>query len=143
FYDRLRAVGILLTCILAFAITDASAHQVLKSSIQRHRPSFTLPNVQLRTNAHAGYSFPSNHAANMFAVATVLGFFSSYWLPLFFFIAGIIAYSRVYVGVHFPLDVVVGAIYGILMANIAIWIALKTLSIYRKHKGLPNPPLKR
>ena len=62
-------------------------------------------------------SFPSGHAATSFAAATVLTLYLPRWAPLWILLAVAIGFSRVYVGVHYPLDVVGGAVLGVLVAT--------------------------
>ena len=62
------------------------------------------------------HSFPSGHTATAFAGATVLSYLVPRAAPAFVLLAAAIAYSRLYVGVHFPLDVVGGAVIGIATA---------------------------
>jgi undecaprenyl-diphosphatase len=62
------------------------------------------------------HSFPSGHTATAFAGATMLSFFVPRAAPAFYLLAAAIAYSRLYVGVHFPLDVVGGAVIGVATA---------------------------
>lgn len=64
-----------------------------------------------------GRSFPSSHAANIMASATVIFLFYRRWGTLAYGIASIVLYSRVYTGAHWPSDVLAGAILGILLAN--------------------------
>ena len=114
-------------CILSLAVTDFSGAVLFKNTVKRPRP-FNTQNLEVteRSPAH-GYSFISNHSSNMFAFAT----YSSAFFPparfVFFGIATIIAISRVYNGVHFPLDVICGALWGIAISLIFIrlvrWIA--------------------
>lgn len=82
----------------------------LKHLFDRPRPFEVLEAIQ-RSPA-GGYSFPSNHTISMFAMA----FFMSYFFPklrwLFFTIAVLVAYSRIYNGVHYPSDVLGGIIVG-------------------------------
>ncbi|MCX7977850.1 MAG: phosphatase PAP2 family protein, partial [Bdellovibrionaceae bacterium] len=69
-------------------------------------------------SSYAGYSMPSNHSANMFALATFIGkSVPKTWIPLTL-IASTVAYSRIYNGVHYPSDVVVGAFIGYLISSL-------------------------
>jgi len=92
----------------------------LRNWVARPRPPYALDQVILRTGATRSFSFPSSHAGNTMGVATVV--WQSYrplgWLLLFY--AVLVAYSRVYCGVHFPLDICVGATLGALLAT-GLW----------------------
>jgi len=82
----------------------------------------------------ATYSFPSGHATVSFACATVLALaVPRLSLPLFT-LAVLISFSRVYVGVHYPFDVLAGAVLGI-----AIAIALRTLGAVLRRSGRSTP----
>lgn len=86
----------------------------LKGIIGRPRPFVMMPDAHLFV-FEKSFSFPSTHAAQAFMAATVLsGFFKSWRVPLFF-IAVLVCYSRVYLGVHFPFDVAAGAVLGALI----------------------------
>lgn len=106
--------------IFTFALTDIFSAQVLKPFFGRIRPCF-VPELQhlVRNIIDCGgkYSFPSSHASNHFGVAMVWYLFFKQnnftkWKWLFIWAAAI-AYAQVYVGKHFPIDVLVGAILGI------------------------------
>jgi undecaprenyl-diphosphatase len=116
--QRMYAAKFIVVLILSVGASDLIAYRVVKQMAQRQRPMEAGLSVQLRTHNHSGSSFPSNHAANVFAAATVLSSAFVWMGPLYFLVAALVAYSRVYVGVHFPLDVVAGAIIGILIATI-------------------------
>ncbi len=97
---------------------------LLKYVIAEPRPFLTLPNVELLVPENEIYSFPSGHSASSFAAATVIGLKYSlnfkgrnYRLlyPLLAF-ASIIGFSRIYIGVHYPLDVICGAVIGVICA---------------------------
>jgi len=101
---------------------------LLKFIIAEPRPFLTLPNVDLLVSESEFYSFPSGHTASSFAAAVVIGLKynlnfkgKSYRLlyPLLAF-AGVIGFSRIYVCVHYPLDVVFGAILGILSTALVL-----------------------
>lgn len=99
-------------------ISDAISHRIVKAFFERPRPFIDLKVMgAIRTVGEAqGFSFPSNHATNMFLTATLLSLFyrQKYWL--FYGFAALIAYSRVYLGVHFPSDVMGGALLGTTVA---------------------------
>jgi len=98
-------------CIVAVALTDAFCYRILKPFFERIRPFESIPHV-LQLAGAAGYSFPSNHAANTFAAATVVTFFNRKAGVWFLGLAFLISFSRVYCGVHYPLDVFGGAAIG-------------------------------
>ena len=79
------------------------------------------------------WSFPSNHAANSFAFATVLSYFYERKKLILFISASIIAYSRVYVGVHYPLDILFGAFTGYVLSWVVLsfWVIIKMRELKR------------
>ena len=111
------AVRALLATLCAVSLTDALAYRVVKHLVNRPRP-FDNPElswVQKRGIAH-GPSFPSNHAANAFAAATMLSFYGRRGRIGFFALAVLIGLSRPILGVHYPSDVVAGACLGVAVA---------------------------
>ncbi|RZK82024.1 MAG: phosphatase PAP2 family protein [Pedobacter sp.] len=109
-------VGMLL---FTFALGDLLASRLIKPFVMRIRPcnDFTLADdIIHRVHCGSGYSFPSAHATNHFALAIFLIMvFYERWkpiLPLGLFWAAIISFSQIYVGVHYPVDVMTGAILG-------------------------------
>ena len=115
---------------LAALLLANVAVYLLKIIIAEPRPFNVLPHVDLLVSESEIYSFPSGHSASSFAVMMVIGLKyrlhikgKAYRLlyPLLAF-AALIAFSREYIGVHYPLDVVFGAIVGILSALVVIYI---------------------
>lgn len=124
-----------LALLVAIGLTDLLGSRVLKPMCGRQRPCIAMPDkVILRVGRSGSPSFPSNHAANTGAAAATLAFMGSGPVPTAALgvLAVVIAWSRVYVGVHYPLDVVVGAGIGILVA-FAVTRAL--LAIHRRWWG--------
>lgn len=114
--DRMRAVTAMLGLVLVVGTTDNLNHRIIKPYFNRDRPAASGMEPIVRSETNTGLSFPSNHAANVFAAAHFLNFYYPGTSLLFGSAAVLIAYSRVYVGAHFPLDVVGGAIVGLLVA---------------------------
>ena len=116
---RLFGLYAVLAVGLTVGVADQLSSQVIKPAVERPRPCRT-PGAATpgRTLVHCGggYSFPSSHAANHFALAVVLlasvGRRWGGWRYLLLLWAALVAYAQVYVGVHFPVDVLVGALLG-------------------------------
>ena len=107
---------------LTLAITDPFSSRLLKDWVGRVRPCHVLEEVRLLTDCNTSYSFPSSHAVNIFAAAFFLSQPLKKLSPLFFGIAGIVGYSRIYIGIHYPLDVIGGAAIGLLIAWPMRWL---------------------
>jgi len=111
----LRRPRVFVLVALATAAADLSA-AAIKAVTGVERPAFrdALPRPLMHI-PHDG-SFPSGHAATSFACATVLASFVPRAAPLFYLLAVAIAFSRIYVGAHWVLDVVAGAALGAAIA---------------------------
>jgi undecaprenyl-diphosphatase len=97
--------------VLIAVVIEVALVAVLKEVVARPRPYETLANVQYYL-VQSGFSFPSAHAAGAFAVSIAIGVRERKYLPLLLVIALAVAFSRVYIGVHFPLDAIAGSIIG-------------------------------
>lgn len=115
-------VGIALTIVIADQVTS----NLMKPFFERLRPSHdpTLEGLVHIVNGYRGglYGFASGHAANTFGVTTFLvSVLSRYrWMSWLFLWAGLMTYSRIYLGVHYPGDILVGAIVGITGALLSL-----------------------
>lgn len=116
--DRKNWLWVILGIALCFLLADQISNNAIKDGIQRLRPCHQLENVRMFHTGKGGlYGFVSSHAANAYAVTMFISLIYArnhktlVWL--LFAWATIVAYSRPYLGKHYPGDVVCGAILGI------------------------------
>ena len=139
-FGGFRARAMVFSALVAIGINDGLLCRTLKNTVQRPRPHEVLSGVRtidlakatprvmavalplrektssIETPSPTGRSFPSSHAANCFAMATVCFLFYRRRGWIAFFPAALVAFSRMYVGVHWPLDVLAGSLIGIACA---------------------------
>ncbi|MFY9115523.1 MAG: phosphatase PAP2 family protein [Bacteroidales bacterium] len=118
--------------LIVFAVTDLVSAVVIKETVQRIRPSH-IPEwegtFRLLEGKGGLYSFVSSHAANVFGLATIssLIYRKKWYRTAIFLWAAAVSYSRIYVGKHFPLDVLCGALLGLLAGWLVFWLYKKIL----------------
>ena len=114
-----RRVGVY--CAASMALTFLVVNCAVKPLVARIRPYDLFPEIQLLVHAEGDFSFPSGHSANSFSVAWVLFRMApkKYGVPALV-LAMLIALSRLYVGVHYPTDVLAGAAVAILLAELCL-----------------------
>ncbi len=137
------SIWILLGIGLTIMISDQTTSGFMKPFFERLRPCHDprwegiVHNYQ---NCGGMYGFASSHASNSFAVAGyfALFFYRKYnafaWLFLW---AAIVSYTRIYLGVHYPLDVFVGALVGLFAAFLVWWIILKFRPELHSKQAIP------
>lgn len=137
---KARGAYLIVGLLVAVSIADSVSSHVVKQQVQRVRPcnqEELKDEVQLLIRCGTGYSFTSSHATNHFAIAVFLiltlgRIYRKIKWPLLFW-AATIALGQVYVGVHFPLDIIAGGLLGSLIG----WGVAK---IYHRFPGIALRP---
>lgn len=149
-FGGFKGRALLLCAVLIVLVADAGVANGIKVSTGRLRPYQATAGVRvvrlekmsprflavahpavvqpssLPSRSRDGRSFPSGHTTNNFALAALLTWFYRRWGWLYFVVAALVAWSRVYVGDHYPADVlaaaVIGTVVGILMMMFFEWL---------------------
>jgi undecaprenyl-diphosphatase len=133
---KIAAVGVILLIIF----TDQTGGHLLKELFQRIRPCNALTDAITPVGCTGSYSFPSNHALNNFAAATFYYRLYPKLKWLLFITATLVALSRVYLGLHYPSDILGGAllgtIIGYLFSQIAIYLNKRVRNSRSKNRSL-------
>ncbi len=108
----LLVIGIIVGAIITYSI---------KYSIDRARPYDQITSTRIVTPLEIDPSFPSEHAEMSFFAATIISRFHPIYGKYLYAFSCIVGLSRIYVGVHFPLDVIGGAIVGIIVGRLMLW----------------------
>ena len=121
FFKNQRKLG--LTCGLSLVLDLLSVNIFIKKVVARTRPYEVIEGLTKIIGEQSDYSFPSGHTAASFAVATVLLMRAPKKLSVpMFILACLISLSRLYVGVHYPTDILGGAIIGALCGILAVYV---------------------
>ena len=127
-----QAIWLIISLLVAVSLADSISVHLFKNVFERLRPCHNDEISQLVhiVKDHCGgkYGFVSSHAANMFAIAVFIGNALKHKFKYIFLLsvlwASLVAYSRIYLGVHYPLDIIGGALLGSLISSI-IWRLIK------------------
>jgi undecaprenyl-diphosphatase len=106
----------------ALILSTILGEGIVKHLIQRVRPSVNIPATNLLIAKPSSYSFPSAHTTSSFAAAGILSRYLKKYTIAFFILAALIAFSRLYLNVHYPTDVLAGVVLGLICSKLTIYI---------------------
>lgn len=116
---HMNSIWILMTIGITITICDMGSVHLFKNTFERLRPCYALENVRLVSKGCGGpFGFISSHASNVFGLTIILSkFFKNKLLVVGLFSwASIVSFSRIYVGVHYPIDILAGMLWGTFVA---------------------------
>ena len=115
---KYRKVGIIL--LSALLLNLVLGEVIIKNIVQRPRAFITYPDISIIINPPDSYSFPSGHTASSFTAALIIGHYLRNWKYEAYALASLIAFSRLYLYVHYPTDIICGILLGTISALITI-----------------------
>ncbi|MFO7525216.1 MAG: phosphatase PAP2 family protein [Ignavibacteriaceae bacterium] len=127
---KIAVIGV----ILLITVGDQLGHRVLKEIVARPRPCNSLADILTPLGCTGSYSFPSNHAINNFASAMFFYMLFPKLKWILFITAFFVSLSRVYLGLHYPSDIIGGALIGILFGYIFAKAALNLDRWFQKRE---------
>ncbi|TSA23496.1 phosphatase PAP2 family protein [bacterium] len=140
FKEKKKAIGVIALVLVAAVLSDLIAYRIIKPLFGRLRPchpEYFIQGGRFLVGMKTSFSFPSNHAMNMFTAATVLSYFYQKYSGYFLGFAALIGFSRIYVGVHYPLDIIGGAVFGIILGS-GVYRGYVGIKVCIKRKVIPK-----
>jgi len=124
----------LLALIMTVVVSDTVSSKLIKKTVKRVRPCHVeVLDTKQRVHCSHGFSFTSSHATNHFAMGTFLFLLLSMtkWRWAFLAWAALIGFAQIYVGVHYPLDVLCGSILGLMIGTICYGVYSRNFDNYK------------
>ncbi len=129
--NKTRKVGA--ASAVALIITFLTVNLGIKNMVARTRPYEVIDGLINLVEKQSDFSFPSGHSAHAFAVGVVILIMMPKKIGVPIFVISILmAFSRLYVGVHYPTDVIAGAILGTIIAFLSVFIVNKICEAWKK-----------
>lgn len=120
FFSELRLVAA--QSLLSLSLSHVIAH-IIKKAYCRPRPYNVLSAVNLCAHPLKDYSFPSGHTTAAFAIAVMFSMYFSFLAPALIFMAFLVGLSRMYLGLHYPTDCIIGAFLGSFTSGIVVYVS--------------------
>lgn len=118
------------TAAAALLLTEFVINVALKPAVRRQRPFVGVVQPRLLVGTPGPHSWPSAHAGSSIAGGAVLAYWYHPWAILFIALAVLIGYSRIYVGVHYPLDVLAGMFVGVICGAVIVGAATALAALH-------------
>jgi undecaprenyl-diphosphatase len=122
-FEEIKHKKFIIYFALSLITTSLLVNVVIKNIIRRPRPTMEISNFKFQiSNCPADFSFPSGHAATAFAAAAILAYFDKKRRWFYYTVAILISYSRIYLGCHYFLDVISGALIGYIISRLLLFV---------------------
>ena len=143
---KTRTIAVVIFAVVA--TSDIVSARVLKPFFQRPRPYHVLSGInyykyewritpeEMKKSASTNFSMPSSHATNVFAAAVFLSWFFPAYAWIYLLVALIVGYTRPYMGMHYPLDVLAGAAVGSSIGVMYAFLATRIMQRIRGRKAI-------
>jgi undecaprenyl-diphosphatase len=139
--EKKNAIPVIILAIITVAATDLISVRIVKPFVARLRPchpDMIIEGCHYLLGKKRSFSFPSSHATNMFGLATLFSLFYPKRIVYFVTFAGLIGFSRIYCGVHYPGDVLGGFVLGFIIAWLVYNIYFYIRTHFFRKKVLPQ-----
>lgn len=124
-----------ITVVLGVLLADLVSSRLFKPLFARVRPCHIIQGAHLLGRCSDSFSLPSSHAVNITTFAYTMSHFYTKWKSIFWIIAFSVCYSRVYLGMHYPMDCLMGALLGSVVGHLSVkYISPLVESIYHRKK---------
>ena len=133
FFKKYRKCGIGIA--VSLLLMEITGNMIIKELVMRERPCWIDPTVELLVKAPSSFSFPSGHTFAGFASAVTIFLYHKKEGIVALIMAALIAFSRMYIFVHFPTDILGGIVCGIVIAFVSFAIVKKVAELLNKRKG--------
>ena len=137
-WGRGRGRFLVLSAGIGVAVSDPLASFVIKSLVRRPRPCHGETAAHLPLGCSDSWSFPSSHSVNIFCEATIISLIYPKAAPYATLLAGLVGYSRIYLGVHYPFDVLGGAVIGVVIGWTVVFFLGRLPILGKMRKERPS-----